>query len=296
MKKNSKFSFQNFWICGLFLIFMLGQALGGDAILLNVANDVEVSTKSGTTKAQMGQSLENGMRVISRGGTATILFADGRTLKLPKDQTLNIESPASVKSASTLSRLMGSMSELLSTSGETHVKGMVRGTDDQGIQLLKPCNTAIRSIEQLEFQWVRARGMEKCSIQIKSRDPSFKYSFSVDAESGSARLPKNAPVLTAGKRYYWKLTGARDAAAEPIESELQWFTILEETKAAGLKKDLELIESLNQLEPKDRNYLAGVVLGSYELFSEAIELIKKHPDDPGIKNLLQGLARRQLSE
>ena len=286
-------------LVGLSALFflLLQSAFAAEAILLNVTGDVEVSVSGKTQKAKSGQGIEVGASVISRGGIATILFADGKTKELIADKTVKIEPqnrPDRSSPAPFFSRLVTSIAEMTATDKEVTVKGMVRSSkEDQRFHLLGPCNTFIQR-EKLEFRWGQtAEGIGKSSILIKSRNPKFKYSFLVDGTNQRAALPANAPPLEPMVRYYWKITPLAEADNEIVLAELCWFSILSDPEEAKLKKELAAVESLSSLQQEEKDFLTAHLYGSYRLFSEAIGLAKKYPDRSSMNTLLKQLERRQ---
>lgn len=106
-------------------------------------------------------------------------------------------------------------------------------------------------------------------------------------------LPKDAPQLVPGVRYYWKVKGFERAEMEPHTSKLCWFAILGPGESEQLKAEIKKIYDMGGLDEDSRGFLEANLLISYGLYHRAVSILRqglqRFPEDEGLKELLIGL-------
>jgi len=259
-----------------------------------VKGKVTIDSHGATYPAKTGLRLKTGDTVNSLGGTASILFADGGISEVKEGSRLTVGKGRAEGSRNMLvTRLMDTIRETAHKGRGPTIKGMVRG--EREIMLIHPCNSFIHS-DDLWFEWGGVEEMGEIKVSLKSPSPVYKFAFRTDPGKKKALLPKEAPPLVPGVRYYWKVKGFEKAEMEPYASKLAWFVVLDSEKMGTLNEEMKKIGDIPHLDNSNRDFLKANLLISYGLYHGAADILKKSlqqfPADTGMKELLKGLFLR----
>jgi hypothetical protein len=291
--KNTKHVLQRrlFWIwllfltCSWIIVFDVERCWAADAIVLDVNGNVELHSNNQIIAIQTGQTLQVGDQLKSQGGTATIMFSDGRVVTLASEQTLQITVQAETDHPNNVaSKLIKSLEDLMQdTQGPTR-KAMVR-EGARSIPIISPCNTGIFP-ENIVFQWKPLERLHTLNLAIKSLAPTSSYSLSLTPGSGDFTLSLNKAKLQPGITYYWKLIGS-DATGKLYNSRTCWFTILSEEQVSTLQEELQAIELMKDISRKERDFLTAYLYLAYKLYDRGFPILETYPDDQGMQTILR---------
>lgn len=260
-------------------------------VLLMVKGKVTISSHGTRSPAKTGLRLKPGDTVNSLGGTASILLSDGRMRMVNEGSSFTVPKEKTEGSPDMLiTRLMDTIRETAHRGRGPTIKGMVRG--EKEILLIYPYNSFI-ALDELRFEWEDIGGVEDIEVFLKSPSPVYKYSFKKKIDGNKALLPKDAPALMPGVRYYWKVKGFEKTESEPYISKLRWFAILGPEETDKLKAEMKKIDEIGDLDENNRELLKANLFISYGLYHRAVSILRKShqqfPEDKGIKELLIGL-------
>lgn len=276
------------WIVFLFcsaIFFNVRWCWAADAIVLDVNGKVELSSNDQTTLINTGQVLHANDQLKSQGGTARIMFSDGRVLMLEAGGTLQIAIQAKpARPDSVAAKIIKSLGEVTQESQGPTRKAMVR-KGVQRIPVIHPCNTAIFPGE-LTFTWNPFEKLHSLHLALKSLSPPSSYSFSIAPGADAFTLSPDTAKLKPGIKYYWKLTGS-DSTGSTYNSRTCWFTILSDEQVATLQKEVHAIENMKDMSTKERDLLTATLYLAYKLYDRVYPLLEAYPDDPGMQNIFE---------
>jgi len=279
-------------ILAVMLIFgTAGNCFASAGVLLMVQGKVTVDAKNGSQPAKTGSPLMPGDTVTSRGGQVTVLLSNGTLRSVKPGGKLVIPSPsAGEKGEKLLSRLVDTVRETARKGRGPTIKGMVRGQGE--ILSIYPYNSVVEK-EALRFEWEPLKGGGDAEVVIKAHQPPYRHSIPAKAGGNRIGFPANAPPMTAGIRYYWKVKTAETGSTPIRQSKLRWFAILSSDRSTSLAGELSHIRKLAAVGSKDRVLLEANLLIGYHLYHRAEKLLKNAieatPADPGLKELLAGV-------
>lgn len=278
-------------IACLFLISPVSTSFASTGVLLAVKGKVVVDLNGVTQPAKTGLKLNPGDAVTSRGGTASILFSDGRMRWVKQGASFIVPSKGSTGSGDRLAlRLINTLQETVQRGRGPTIKGMVRGLRE--IPLVYPFNSFVLPHE-LRFEWAKTAAVTKIEISLKSASPRYRYTFTAMPGKKETFLPKDAPSLVSGVRYYWKVKGYETGESEPYDSKLCWFAVLGKEESAKVERETKEIDALGLPDPASQEFLKANLFISYGLHHLALGILKesleKYPGDQGMKELLIGL-------
>ncbi|MCF8063558.1 MAG: tetratricopeptide repeat protein [Deltaproteobacteria bacterium] len=275
----------------LSLTLAAAPATAADGVLLAVSGEVEVETYGVGRPAKVGLRVKAGDTVASRGGEASGILEDGRMFRVNREETWAVPGDRATGPAGTLaSRLMSTLRETVSRGRSPAAGDGERG--ERGIRLLYPHNARVLS-EDIRFEWEPVEGVDRVEITVKSVLPAYKQVFAATAGESGAFLPREAPPLAPGVRYYWKVAGVETGTGDLRASELAWFSVLDPEEGREMRSSMEAVDAMDFLGEPERNVLQASLLISHGLHHRAETILKKclerHPGDRGVKELLAGL-------
>jgi hypothetical protein len=278
-------------VTALCLALTAAPAAAAEGVLLSVSGRVDVEVHGADRPAKTGLRLRAGDRVKSSGGEASGILEDGRLFRVRRGETYTVPGDRAAGPAGELaSRLMDTLRETASRGRSPTAESPQR--EEGGIRLLYPHNARLLPGE-VRFEWEPVQGVDRVEITVKSVFPVYKETFASTAGESGAFLPREAPPLVPGVRYYWKVTGVEDGTGEPLSSDLAWFSVLEPEEARRMRSTLEALEAMDFLEAPARDVLRAGLLIAHSLHHRAEALLKgcleRRPEDPGVKELLGGL-------
>jgi hypothetical protein len=145
---------------------------------------------------------------------------------------------------------------------------------------------------EIRFEWEPVAGAQSHEINLRAPLPAYAYSF-VTGPEGAAVLPKEAPPLLPGVRYYWKVRPSGTAGVEVFSSALHWFAILEPVEEVRRRLESERLRQIEGLDEESRGILTACHLTAYGLYHEGVNLLLKrlrsHPEDTVARELLRGI-------
>jgi hypothetical protein len=258
-----------------------------DAIVLDVSGKVELIGRDQTGLIHSGQVLHADDQLKSQGGTAKIIYADGRMLTLEVGKTLQIATQTqTTQPDSVASKIIKSLGEMTQeTQGPTR-KAMVR-KGIQRIPIISPCNTAIMP-DKKSITWKPLPQLQTLELVLKPASSSTMFSFPLDPGSEKFTLSADRAELRSGIRYYWKLNGS-DKNGRRYASRTCWLTILSDEQVRTLQEDLHVIEEMQDISPKGRDFLTASLYLAYQLYDRVSPLLKAYPDDPGMQVILENV-------
>lgn len=268
-------------------------------VVVSVKGKVEIVSKGKTLAAKSGSVLEPGDVIKSVDGSATILYASGRTMTVKNRETVSVapDEGAAPSGQNLAARLLAAIKETSQKENAPAAHGMVRGgpsvhgmvRGETEIVLSHPRNSFILAHE-LQFKWTGLAGSEEPEISIISGKPRFRYSFKAKPDAGLAPLPKDAPALEPGRKYYWKVEEWDAVRSNVLSSNLAWFALLAPDAAQKLTGEMAEIDRMRELDDDAKKFLKASLAFSYGLYHRSLEILRDSPEgDNGIKNLLRAV-------
>ena len=270
---------------------MAATCFSATGILLIVKGGVAVNSYGAAFPARTGLRLKPGDTVKGLGGTVSILLSDGSMHKVNKGSsfTLPVEEEEGSRKIFAL-RLMDAIRETAHMGSGAIVDQTAR--EKKEIILINPYNSFITR-DKPGFEWEGMEAMEDIEIFVKCPYPAYKYTFQSEPGKNKALLPKDAPALLPGVRYYWKVKGFETRAKQTCTSKLCWFAIPGKEKADNIREDMKKIAQMGGLDEDNKEILKATLFISYGLYHSAAKILKKalqkFPEDQGLKELLLGL-------
>lgn len=274
------------------VVFVAAYSMAGSGVVLSVKGDVTVTTGGNKVAAKNGTKLSGGDVVKSNGGTASVLFADGRMKAVKEGGELVVpKDDAKAEPDKMSTKLMAAINETISTGPAPTVTAAVRSDSAPGAVPVYPFNSAVLA-DELRFEWSGKRAVSGLEIFVKAPSPAYRYSFTVKAGESVATLPKDAPALHPGTTYYWKISDAGSEGKETEESVLCSFSVLSKDDAAKSSAEMEkLVEASKDLEANAQALVRAYQYLSYGLNHKAIkvleERLKADPADAAARELLK---------
>lgn len=268
------------------------SASGG--ILLSVNGKVSITFHRETTPALTGLRIAEGATVKSEGGTATILLSLGTPHVLKPGTSFVIpERGGETAPDPFILRLMDSAREMTARGREAAESGVTSPAGE--IVPVHPHNSFV-SQGKLFFEWKPAEAALGYQVTLKAPSPVYAYSFTTGPGETKVALPQEAPPLTPGEKYYWKVRSHSGPAEQPSTSPLCWFRLPDKQTEETLQRDGERIKNIEGLDEEERALLTALLFISHGFYHEAEgllrERLKNHPRDEGIRYLLTGLSRK----
>ena len=273
------------------LFFMTSVARGSTGVLLTVKGDVIVTVNRVSQPAKTGFRVGPGAKVVSRGGSVTLLLSDGKahTVRDGASYTLPGDEPEEGPDPLILG-LMDVLRELVSRGKAPSTEPEPRAETE--IPAFYPCNSLVPPGE-IRFEWEPAAGAESYEINLRAPLPAYAYSFVTGSAEGRAVLPKEAPPLLPGIRYYWKVRPSGTLGDEAFSSALHWFALLEPGEEVRRRLESERLRRVEGLDEESRGILTACHLTAYGLYHEGVNLflrrLRSHPEDAGARELLRGI-------
>lgn len=262
------------------------SCLASDGVIIKVEGDIVVESNDKTIPASLGQTVGKGDTVRSNGGSASILYSDGRIMEVTKGSSLVVARGGTDDTLS--NRLITAMSETFEEAKDPTIKATVRGAGN--IKSVYPFNSCILP-SRVKFEWEAMRGLAPLDISITAGKPEYRYYFR--AKDSGTGLPKEAPALLPGTRYYWQIREIERVESEPYSSRICWFVILPEETEKELKAASDKIDTMKEHDVHTRALLKASLLISYKLHNDALALLEaelaKMPKDEATAALLTGL-------
>ena len=188
-------------------------------------------------------------------------------------------------------RLASALNEAKNSGKGPFVRGMVRAGED--FKLTYPSNSSILS-DRLKFDWKGRENTAEAKIVFKSEDYDFTFNPNLDAEM--ITWPENGSKLVPDHRYYSKAKGMNVESMQESSSELRWFRILAPRESDELKKGLQQILSIKDIQPSDKTLLKAALYYSFQLDHEVLNLLqsfgKSRELNESEKELLMAVEKR----
>jgi hypothetical protein len=290
MQKHLKFIF-NLAISIVFIFSFEGLSNAGSGVLISVNGKIEIDSGGKTTIAKPGRALAPGDLVKSLGGTAVLVLASGKTQMIKASQEYKLSEGTGEKKNGLGARLASALNEAKNSGKGPFVRGMVRAGED--FKLTYPSNSSILS-DRLKFDWKGRENTAEAKIIVKSEDSNFSFNPNLDADT--ITWPVNGPKLVPDQRYYWKVTGMNLESMQESSSELRWFRILAPRESDELKKGLQQILSIKDIQPSDKTLLKAALFYSFQLDHEVLNLLqsfgKSRELNESEKELLMAVEKR----
>jgi hypothetical protein len=252
----------------LFSITVLCSA--GSGVLISVVGKVEIISGGKTATANQGRALVSGDLIKSFGGTAVLVLASGKTQTIKDSQEYRLSEGSSKKNGLG-ARLTSALSEVKKVGKGPFIRGMVRAGG--GFKILYPSNSSILP-GHLKFDWIGRENTAEAKIVVKSEDSDFNDSFSPNLDAETITWPETGPKIVPGRRYYWKITGMNMESMEESSSNLRWFRILTLSETDELKKGLQQITSMKDIQPSDKFLLKAALFYSFRLDHNVLNLLQ----------------------
>ncbi|MBI5428620.1 MAG: hypothetical protein HZA02_10150 [Nitrospinae bacterium] len=272
-------------------VFLLWAApcFASAGVVVSVKGKVEIVSKGKTLAAKSGSVLELGDTIKSLDGSATVLYASGRIIAVGNRETFTVaaDEGAAQPRQNLAARVLAAVKETAQKGSSPSVSGMVRGGSE--IVLSHPRNSFVFSRE-LQFHWTGLAGSEEPEISIISGKPRFRYSFKAKPDAGPVLLPKDAPALEPGRKYYWKVEGWDPVHANVLSSSLAWFALLAPDAEQKVADEMAEIDRLREIDDGAKKFLKATLAYSYGLYHRSLEILRDSPEkDDGMKNLLRAV-------
>ncbi|GEM_PF-1276454 len=255
----------------IFLFSLTGLCSAGSGVLISVMGKVEVISGGKTALAKSGRTLASGDLIKSLGGTAILVLASGKTQTIKDSQEYRLSEVSGGKIIGLGARLASALSEAKKERKGPFVRGMVRAGN--GFKILYPSNSSILP-GQLKFDWIGRENKVEAKIEVKSVDSNFNDSFSPNLDSETIIWPETGSKIVPGQRYYWKVSGMNLESMEESPSKLKWFRILTPNEVDELKKELQQIASIKNIQPADKNLLKAALFYSFRLDHKVLDLLR----------------------
>ncbi len=275
----------------LAMLILPASAYTAEGVMLTVSGKVGILSYGASRPCKSGLRIRPGDTVVSLGGRASGMLEDGRVFKVGHGESFEVPGDrASGPAGALASRFMDTIRETVSRGRVPAVQGAAR--DRKQLRLVYPHNAHILPGE-VRFEWEGMEGVERVMITVTCPSPIYRETFiSLPGETG-AFLPREAPPLIPGVRYYWRVQGMEGLENGSTASPLTWFAVLEPDRIREMESDLGAVDVMDYLDEPDRDLIQAGLLISYGLYHRAAGILKtaleRFPEDPGMKELLGGL-------
>ena len=281
-----------FILCTAFFS-LSSSVMAEEAVIIALSGKAELTQKGTVKAAAAGDRLNNGDSLAVTSGEATLVTSGGKLQTVSAGSAYTIKAEQKVATKGLTERLMASLSETTTKHEGPTVKGMVRG--EEGIQPIFPHNTVIFS-EDLRFIWKSELELEGMKFELKKRNPRFAFSTVLGDESTELLYPKDAPELESKVPYYWKVEGYDMLTGEPSESQLVWFEVLNQKDENTIKKEINEIKTLKDVDDNVKTVLYVGIYSSHRLYSNALQELKtaltKQPENKTLQHLKNTIQRK----
>ena len=275
----------------LAMLAVPASAHAAEGVMLTVSGKVGILSYGASQPCKSGLRIRPGNTVVSLGGRASGMLEDGRVFKVGQGQSYEVPGDyASGPAGALASRFMDTIRETVSRGRVPAVQGAAR--DRRELRLAYPHNAHILPGE-VRFEWEGMEGVERVMITLTCPSPVYRETFISSPGETGALLPREAPPLIPGVRYYWRIQGMEGLESGSSASALTWFAVLEPDRIREMESNLGAVDVMDYLDEPDRNLIRAGLLISYGLYHRAAGILKtsleRFPEDPGMKELLGGL-------
>jgi Tetratricopeptide repeat len=222
----------------------VSQAQEQMAIITEIDGEVSISRASGgsAVTARWGIQLFAGDVVqTGSGAKASILFSNSNLLAMGANSQMEI-SGAQTSSRNVDPTLLADVSELtLHRSGEGELAalgGLRSGASRDEIRPLSPRNTLARATRP-EFSWSTSAVFDSYTVSVLGDDGVL---WSGPTASTSLIYPENAPTLSPGNTYWWRVEG--EDMLDVTSSDLSTFSVLSEAQLEAVVEAETQIDAL----------------------------------------------------
>jgi len=290
--------------CILSVLLLAGTAFSVQAqsdriaLVTEIKGTVELAKAGSSSYAKIdwGTPLFEGDRVRTAAGSeAVVLFSNSNMLTVRAGNTYTVTAGNAATSLSGPVRavdgdLMAAASDLTlhrAGQGEIEVLGGLRsGGDDSAISLTFPRNSKISSSNPV-FSWDSSEDFESFTVVVRSDAGEI---WSGSTEDLTLEYPSDAPVLEAGKNYFWQVKG--EDMLDVFSSPLVSFEVVSDKEMAQIEDGKTQISALfeNQVSNSGQLFMIGSMQVKYGLLGEAISTFTKiseaNPTSPAVHEIL----------
>jgi len=253
------------------------------AVLMSCSGEVNIVKPDGSTiKGTFGMPLAAGDQIrTGKGGGADILFENGNYISIGAESSMQVKGSKIQKAgqdqlADESSKPMGdngfqvaqNFLKLSSAEGSSSIAGL-RGPGDQDAELRAVSPHKTRIVDGYPtFEW-------------RAGDPSAELQLTVYDEGGvhwkktvqgvsELAYPDDAPALTSGPSYSWKLESTDPLRYPPLSSQAAFFEIIPVDERSDLEKALERIDRDGSLSDASRHVMRASVYFNHGLLADAV--------------------------
>lgn len=256
----------------LTLLLPLG-ALAQDApvaVLMARQGDVTVMRGSDAVAGAFGMHLGLGDEIRTGSqSSADILFSTGQALQLGANGSLVVQGATDAPSAAG-PMVVAQTDQLMMVGGAsgTSVIGGVRSANDSAEIIAVSPRRAARSLARPVFRWAGGSGELELTVEHAGK----VYWKGKVKDTNQLEYPADAPALSGGETYSWRVRSDDPLALGAAESQTAFFTTLNGTQEAELEATLTKVRSV-KLADATRAVMAAGVLYDHGLVDEAIQEI-----------------------
>ena len=257
----------------LLMLFALPvQAQERQAIITELTGTVELS-RSGSSNfgsAEWGTPLFSGDRIRTASGSqAVLLFSDNNLMTVTGGNTYTVGGQAGGGRAVS-SAVISSDTDLTlhrAGQGEIEVLGGLRNSGErQPVTLIGPVRTRVMASGPV-FSWVSQDEYELYRVTLRTTGGDV---WSIETTETEVAYPADAPALTPGETYFWKVEA--EDMLDVVESELASFRIMDTETEASLKTGLAELDGLTPASERGASFqfLLGNLYASHGAYDQAI--------------------------
>lgn len=279
----------------LALVVLPASAQNRLAIITELSGTVELA-RSGSNNfgaAEWGSPLFEGDRVRTASGSqAVLMFSNNNLMTVSAGNTYVVGQQAGGGRAVS-SAVMSADTDLTlnrAGQGEIEVLGGLRANGDrQPVTLLQPMRTRVMASGPV-FSWSTLDNFEVYRISVRAASGEI---WSAETTETEIAWPADAPILTPGETYFWKVEA--EAMLDVVESELASFRVMDADTEASLRAGLTELENLPDADHAGASYqfLLGNLYASHGAYAQAIEAFEAiaaaHPNAENVHHVLASL-------
>lgn len=276
------------------------------AVLMSCSGEVTVVKPDGSTiKGTFGMPLAADYQIrTGKGGGADILFENGNAISIGSESSMQvkgsqIQKTEQDKPADESSKPLGdngfqvaqNFLKLSSAEGSSSIAGL-RGPGDEDAELRAVSPRKTRVVDgHPTFEWEAGDPSTELQLTVYD-DGGVHWNKTVQGVSELA-YPDDAPALTAGPSYSWKLESTDPLRYPPLSSQAAFFEIIPADERGDLENALERIDHDGSLSDASRHVMRASVYFNHGLLANAVAeteaALEEAPGDASLQAILARL-------
>ena len=276
------------------------------AVLMSCSGEVTVVKPDGSTiKGTFGMPLAADYQIrTGKGGGADILFENGNAISIGSESSMQvkgsqIQKTEQDKPADESSKPLGdngfqvaqNFLKLSSAEGSSSIAGL-RGPGDEDAELRAVSPRKTRVVDgHPTFEWEAGDPSTELQLTVYD-DGGVHWNKTVQGVSELA-YPDDAPALTAGPSYSWKLESTDPLRYPPLSSQAAFFEIIPADERGDLENALGRIDHDGSLSDASRHVMRASVYFNHGLLANAVAeteaALEEAPGDASLQAILARL-------